>query len=151
MSAPAPELNAEHLLLIVVGAHLRAEMQDRPLAYHLRDRIAQWQRDHEGDEAGEAHPLTPMVCTDVWYLNNQELLQRPAIALGEPGVNAATAYLSNRLPTALVVDHTLRVHLDPEFVNVQACLWGVDSAATATAIDMFIERYLDEFMGEAMS
>ena len=43
MIEETPEVQAEidtsKLLLIVVGAHLRAEMADRPLAYRLCDRI----------------------------------------------------------------------------------------------------------------
>lgn len=144
----AHDLDVDSLLLLVVGAHLRAELDDRPLAYRLRDRIAGWV-DTSLDNSDDTPKIVPIVCTDVWFLNNQELLARPAISIGEPGVNAATAYLSNRLPTALVVDHALRIHLDPEFAELHACLWGVNAQTTAIAVDMFVERYLEAFLQEA--
>ena len=75
--------------MIVVGAHLRAETEDRPLASGLCDavkrRIARRALKVNGST------MSPVICTDVWYLNNAELQDRPVIAIGEPGVNAATA------------------------------------------------------------
>src|SRR5262245_12026225 len=107
-------------LFIIVGADLRAEISDRPLAARLRDRIVQWQgqlQDHESAAPVTAIELaTIVVCTDLWYLNSRELMGLPAIAIGEPGLNAATAYLANRLPTAMVIEGRFRVHLDPEFI-----------------------------------
>lgn len=137
------------LMLIVVGAHLRAEIHDRPLAQQLCDRLMQWQERSRASSDCPPAALRPVICTDVWFLNNPELLERPVIALGEPGVNAATAYLSNRLPTALVIDNQFRIHLDPEFLQAQACVWGATPQATATAVEYFVERYLDAFMHEA--
>jgi len=141
-------------LFIVVGADLRAEISDRPLAYRLRDRVIQWQgqlQDHESAEPVTAVELASIVvCTDLWYLNANELMGQPAISIGEPGMNAATAYLANRLPTAMVAEGRFRVHLDPEFIDAHACIWGVDPRATAEAIDVFAERYLDAFMGAAV-
>ena len=135
-------LNIDSLLLIVVGAHIQAEASDRPLAYRLRDRISQWQQ----AEGCEADGITPFVCCDLWYLNDSELMQRPTIAVGDPEFNAATAYLANRLPTALVVDESLRVQLDPEFIELKACVWGVNPTATAGGVDVFVDRYLDAFL-----
>lgn len=131
------------MLLIVVGAHLQAERSDRPLAYRLRERILRWQDEH-GSEIGA--PIEPIVCTDVWYLNNDDLLRAPAIALGRPGVNAATAYLASRLPLAFVIDDTLQVQLDQEFIDRRACLWGVDAQSSVSAVDLFCERYLKDFL-----
>lgn len=143
-------VNCQTMLLIVVGAHLRAEIEDRPLAYRLRDRLREWIAGNGVDSDQTTH-LVPTVCTDIWYLNNAELQERPVICVGEPGVNAATAYLSTRLPTALMIDHTFRIHLDPDPMNQpQACLWGVNSTATAAAINAFTERYLDDFLREAV-
>jgi hypothetical protein len=145
--AASDDLNIDDLLLIVVGANLRAEMADRPLAYRLRDRILAWQE--QAGARDDVPALTPVICTDLWYLNNRELMERPTIAIGDPAVNAACAYLSTRLPTALVIEGTLRVHLDPEFIDVQACLWGVSNGATASAVDVFVERHMDTFLREA--
>ena len=141
-------------LFIVVGADLRAEIRDRPLAYRLRDRVIQWQAQLHPHQSGEpvaaAELATIVVCTDLWYLNSNELMGFPAISIGDPGVNAATAYLANRLPTAMIIEGRFRVHLDPEFIDAQACLWGVDPRATAEAIDVFAERYLDAFIRAAV-
>lgn len=146
------ELALDRLLLLVVGAHPQAEADDRLLAYQLRRRILDWQEQWKrraGAENGNGL-LQPLVCTDLWYLNDAMLRQRPVIALGDPAVNAATAYLSSRLPTAFVIEHTLRVQLDPEFIELQACLWGKTAQATSSAIDLFAERYLDDFLTEAL-
>ena len=86
MEMQADFIDPDSLLLIVVGAHLRAEMSDRPLAQRLRERMLRWQCEHEVVQA-----LTPLVCTDLWHLNHQELLRRPAVCLGSPDVNASTA------------------------------------------------------------
>jgi hypothetical protein len=141
------ELDIESMIMIVVGAHLRAELEDRPLAQRLCDTMKR--RLEERARGTGVNHARPVLCTDVWYLNNAELQERPVIAIGEPGVNAATAYFCNRLPTALVIDNALRIHLDPEFTEPRACLWGANPASTAHAIDVFVERYLDSFLREA--
>lgn len=137
--AAEPAINLDSILLIVVGAHLRAEMVDRPLAYRLRERILRWQ----DRLPPEAEPLDPVVCSDLWYLNNEELMEAPAIVVGGPGVNAATAFYANRLPIAFVVKDTLQVQLDVAHHEPWACVWGVDHATTVSAVDLFTERYLD--------
>ena len=137
----------DQLMLIVVGASLRAELTDRELAYRMRERVLRWEDEHE--QSHGIDPLTPVVCSDLWYMNDQPLLARPVISIGDPETNAASAFLGGRLPTAFVIDDTLRIHLDPEFHDVRASLWGVRHAATASAIDVFTERYFDAFLGAA--
>ncbi len=136
--------DTDTLLLVVVGAHLRAELTDRPLAYMLVDQIEAWQQRHV-----EADRLAPLVCSDMWYLNAAELLSRPTICLGRPGVNAASAFFANRLPTAFVLEETFQVQLDLEFITMQACVWGVNAAATASGVELFEDRYLDSFLRAA--
>ncbi len=135
-------VETDRMILIVVGAHLQAELADRPLAYRLRDAITRW-------VAGREQGLTPVVCTDLWYLNASELMARPTISLGRPGLNALSPYFANRLPTVLVIDESLQVQLDPEFARLQACIWGVDEQATASGLDLFEERYLADFLENA--
>ncbi len=137
-------LGPDRLLLIVVGAHLQAEQEHRPLGYRLRESIVRWQAGHP-----EVNPLKPLLCTDLWYLNAEDLMQRPTIAVGAPALNAVSAFFANRLPTALVIDQSLQVQLDPEFVTLQACVWGVDEPATASGVDLFESRYLDAFLRSA--
>jgi len=128
-------------VLLVVGAHLRAEREHRPLAYTLRDRLAAM--------IGPDGPLAPLVCTDLWYLNQPPLRARPTISLGSPAENALTAYLVDKLPVATAVEGLFAVQLDLEFIDLQACIWGADEDATAAAVDVFTDRYLDDFLRES--
>ena len=139
------ELNPNVALPIVIGAHPIGEIDHRPLGYRLSEVISSRMEAMDPSQA-----LTPLVCSDLWYLNDRTLMERPTIAIGDPAINAATAFLSNRLPTAFVIEGMLRVHFDPELIDLHACMWGVDRQATAMAVETFIERYLDEFVGEAV-
>ena len=67
---PDLEPDTLRMLPIVVGAHPRGEIADRPLANRLVAAIRQWQRAHITDEATR---LIPMVMTDLWYLNERVL------------------------------------------------------------------------------
>lgn len=136
-------------LLIVVGAHLTAEAHDRPIAIGLRDAIA-------GDLVRLRHAdpdlptLRPIVCTDVWYLNNDELRARPTVSIGGPAHNALSAYLADRLPSAFAVDDLLLVQMDPEFPELLVSCWGVNPEATAQAVDAFRARFLGSFLRAAL-
>lgn len=143
MMPPDMEIVPTRLLPIVVGAHLRGEIADRPLANRLAAAIRQWQRANISD--AEAR-LTAMVMTDVWYLNDQDLLLQPTIAIGPPETNAASAYYGNRLPRAYVVDGQLQVLADLAFVEPSVTMWGVDAHTTRTALDWFIARHLGNFL-----
>ena len=129
----------EQTLLIVVGAHPQAEVSDRPLAAALREQI---------DTRSDCR-VASMVLTDLWYLNAAELLQRPTIAIGHPEHNAASAMLSGRVPSALVIEGSYQVEVDVTFNRLQACLWGVDPLRTADAVEAFRVRYLDGFLHAA--
>lgn len=141
-------IDTERLLLIVVGAHLRAEVADRPLAYALRDRVNRWLDDHANTP--DSHRPDVLVCTDIWYLNNEELRSRPTISIGGPGVNALAAYLADRLETAFVVEDVLAVQIDLDFVDPVASCWGTTHGSTKAAIDAFCDRYLEAFLEDAM-
>ncbi|HVU64505.1 MAG TPA: hypothetical protein VHC70_11055 [Phycisphaerales bacterium] len=146
MSDHENHIDSDSLLLIVVGAHPRAEMTDRPIAYRLRERMASWLLDKfpEGDP-----PLTPMVLTDLWYLNDAALRRSPSVSIGSPGVNAFSAYLGDKLPSAFVVDDRLMVQMDLDFSELVACCWGVDTETTGHAVDAFTDRYLEDFLEAA--
>lgn len=141
----SPPIDTDRLLLIVTGAHLRAERSHRPLAYRLRDVIAQ----RLARDSGLGGELDVIVCSDVWYLNNEDLRHRPTISIGEPGVNALAAFLADRLEAAFVIDDVLSVQLDLNGIDLIASCWGVTPSATASAIDAFVERYLDAFLARA--
>lgn len=138
------EIDVDALLLIVVGAHPKAEMGDRPIAYRLRQRMSAWL--DQRFPTPESRPLVPLVCTDVWYLNDQSLRERPAVAIGGPSVNALSAYLADKLPSAFVIDDVLMVQMDVEVAELLACCWGMSHEDTSAAVDVFIDRYLDTYM-----
>lgn len=132
------ETNAAAYLPIVVGAHLRAELEDRALAERVRQAAAE-----------RVATLEPVICTDLWYLNASDLQDRPTIAIGRPGLNAASAYFANRLPTVFVVESSYQVQMDPELIDLRACIWGTDAAANEAAAEAFITRYLEKFVEAA--
>jgi hypothetical protein len=142
-STPNPEMEPAHLVLIVVGAHLRAEVADRPLAYRLLEAIHQWIGQHR---TLMGVPLAPVVCSDIWYMNHAELQKQPTISLGGPGVNALSAYFAQKLNPATVEDDRLILQLDPEFVDLRVCLWGMNHARTVEALEHFLGRYLDSYL-----
>ena len=130
------------LLLIVVGAHLRAEAEDRALAQHLCDRVQKraWERGLD---------TTPIVVTDLWQLNEPDLARKPRITVGPPQHNAATAALTGSLPSVFAIDEELLVQLDPELVEPVACCWGRGPAQTKRACDHFADKWLDAFLDAA--
>lgn len=141
-------LNVDCMIPLVVGAHPRAEQSDRAIAYRLRDRMLLWLSNH-ADDVDE--PVTPIVLSDVWYLNDASLRERPSVSIGGPGVNAFAAYLADKLPSAFVIDDRLMVQMDPQMCDVVASCWGQTSADTLRAVDMFCEKYLDQFMEAAVN
>ncbi len=141
------EIHTDRLILIVTGAHLRAEVTDRPIAYGLRKSMTDWLAAH-GQPESPGHPRV-LVCSDVWYLNNDPLRSRPTVSIGGPGVNALSAFLADKLPSAFAVEDVLLVQADPEFTEVIACCWGRDQRATSAAVEAFTQRYLEAFMDAA--
>ena len=152
MIEETPEVHAgvdvSNLILIVVGAHLRAEVADRPLAYRLHDRIEDWLEEHALDMNIR---LAPVVCSDIWYVNQQSLQKRPTVSLGGPGVNALSAYYANKLSSALVHDNQMVIQLDPEYIDLRVCVWGMDHEQTVHALDVFDAKYLDGYLRAAVT
>ncbi|MEM9109809.1 MAG: hypothetical protein AAGC72_07280 [Planctomycetota bacterium] len=147
-----PDVDESNAVMIVVGSHLRAEERDRPLAYGLRARIEHW-RDMHADQLDV--PLTPLVCTDLWYLNHADLQRRPTICLGGPGVNALQAINANqsdeepgekeeRPPEAL--EPRVTIMIDPDYTHLRVGIWGTDTELTEKGIQLFEERYLDKYL-----
>ena len=145
-------LEPSQLVLIVVGAHLRAELADRPAAYLLQREAVAWLNTRCGPEtADDPHPLHALVCSDLWYLNNDSLRRRPTISIGGPTVNALSAYLADKVPSAYALDGKLLVQFDLEMHELVACCWGIDAERTADAVKAFSDRYLDDFMEAAVN
>jgi hypothetical protein len=138
-----PGLNPAHLLLIVVGAHLRAEQGDRPLAYRLREQVEGWVGRH-GDTL--ATPIQPVVCTDIWYLNHSALHARPTVSIGGPGVNALSSHFAQSITGRDDNDQQVVIQIDPEFTDLRVSIWGTDHELTVKGLDLFFKDYLESFL-----
>jgi hypothetical protein len=135
-------------LLVVTGMTLEAERSARPLASTICEHVGAW-LDLERDEDDSIPSFDPVVCTDMWWLNNAELRACPTITVGGPEQNALTAYLADKLPSVFTMDGRVLVQMDLDGVDLLAACWGVDEATTNSAVDRFLEAYLDRFMESA--
>ncbi|WP_145076256.1 hypothetical protein [Poriferisphaera corsica] len=144
---PTPTSGKPYKLLIVTGSHLRAETADRPLAYKLQTKIEEWLTEHEQFLNVN---IDPIVCSDIWFLNNQDLQQRPVICIGGPGVNALSAYFAKFIPESAEDETTgeprVLIQIDPEFTDLHACIWGTNHELTTKGLDLFSEQYLDPYL-----
>jgi hypothetical protein len=131
-------------IVIVVGADLRAEALDRPIAAALL-RGVNTLLAKEAAAIGRTLPAA-VVCTDVWYLNSGHLRLCPTISLGGPEINALSAYLIGRLPPVFAIENRYAIHADPRRDQLAACLWGVDATNTAHAMDAFCSKHLAAFV-----
>ncbi len=127
------------ILALVAGTTLRAERRDRPLAYRLRERILR-----ELDR--RRRPAEVLVISDVLYLRDDALQAAPAIAVGPPADNAASALAESTVPIVLDAAGALIVRLDLDFRLPLAAAWGDSDANTARACDALAERRLGPFL-----
>jgi len=88
----------------------------------------------------------PVVCSDIWFINNEDLHPQPTISIGGPGVNALSAYFVQKLDSAMVRDQEMIIQLDPEFVDLRVSVWGQNHDQTVQALDVFMRRYLPDFL-----
>lgn len=141
---PAPGVSVASLILIVTGAHLRAELGDRPLAYRLRRSVDDWISKHA---SGLNVVFQTVVCSDIWFMNQPAVLHlRPTISVGGPGVNALSSYFYQKLPHTPVQESDMLIQLDAEFTDLRACVWGTNHDLTVRAMDRFIGDYLDPYL-----
>jgi len=138
-----PGIDPSHLLLVVVGAHLRAEQADRPLAYRLSERISGWVK---ANGQALATPIRPVVCTDIWYLNHLALHARPTVSIGGPGVNALSSHFAKSIAGQEVNDQQVVIQIDPEFTDLRVSIWGTDHELTAKGLEVFLTDYLENFL-----
>ena len=142
------DIDPDRLIWIVTGVQLKAELGDRPLAYRIekeiRERLAKLL---DPPEPGEQPLLSPVVVSDVYYLNNDQALKGPTISVGGPGTNALSASLFEQLPTAVTIEDTLVVQMDVEMNDMRCAVWGMNHLDTVQAVDTFIAKgYLDAFV-----
>lgn len=146
------EIDTDRLICIVVGVQLRAELGDRPLAYRIEQEVRSRLEALLG-KPPEAQPprLAPVVISDVYYLNNDEIQTRPTISVGGPAMNALSATLVDQLPTAVAIEKTLVIQMDVEMTDPRCAVWGMDHLDTVRAVDLFVGKYLDTFVGGVVS
>lgn len=138
------EFEIVNALFIVVGAHLRGEIEHRPLAYELQELIDRWLSRHD---AKIHDAFEPIVCCDIWYVNHPRLQLRPTVSIGQPSCNALSAYLEDRLPQSrLAEDVAFSLRLDEDLVDLRVGLWGTDDEQTAAACNLFQRRWLDAYL-----
>lgn len=142
-----PDIDPDRLIWIVTGVQLKAELGDRPLAYRiereLRDRLTALLG---ASEPGEPPRLSPVVVSDVYYLNSADAQKGPTISIGGPGSNALSASLFEQLPTAVTIEHTLVVQMDLAMDDLRCAVWGMNHLDTVRAVDTFVAKgYLDTF------
>ncbi|MFW5681451.1 MAG: hypothetical protein ACOC1G_00455 [Phycisphaeraceae bacterium] len=144
---PPIEESIDDKIFIVVGVHLRAEVGDRPLAYELRDQIERWKSEHA---EVLTDPLEPVVLSDVWYLNQEDLQRRPTICIGGPGVNALSAFFAQQLPEDSEIDEQqVVIQIDPDFTDLRVCIWGTNHELTHQGVELFAQQYLEGFLRAA--
>lgn len=120
-------------VLVVVGAHARAEVDDRPTAYRLAESL------RTGGAAGV------LVLTDLWYLNHDELRTRPTVSVGSPEVNALTAYFGDKVPSVAARAGEWVVQFEEGGPSL-ACCWGAGARRTDHAVEVFEREWLGRFM-----
>jgi hypothetical protein len=133
-------LDTDETILLVTGTGIAAEERDRPLAYWLKGEI---------DQRGATHPYRRgIVVGDAWYMENRIFQLNPAITIGGPGVNSAARELSETLPVVHSEEDRVFVQMGTSGEAPKVCLWGADLAATARAVQLFVQDgMLEEMLG----
>src|SRR5206468_4298634 len=90
--------------------------------------------------------LAPVVVSDVYYLNSEPLQARPAISVGGPAMNAVSAMLVDKLPTAVAIEQTLVIQMDLDMEDRRCAVWGMNHLDTVRAVKLFVTKYLDLFV-----
>lgn len=144
-----PEIDTSRLICIVTGVQLKAELGDRPLAYRVEQEARRLLKKllPAPTEEDPLPLLSPVVITDVYYLNSEELQEQPVISIGGPGVNAVSNTFVNDIPTAVAIEESLLVQMDVEMNDLRCAVWGMDHLQTVQAVDLFIAKgYLETFV-----
>ena len=133
------DLDLDKTVLVATGVSVRAEQVDRPLAYRIAEAIT--------DRLGTETVWQPLVISDVYYLNTDELHRCPVISVGGPGVNRLSAVLFREIPSVLTIDNILIIQMDARLKDRRCCLWGMNHDQTVEALDLFLKLgHLDRFL-----
>jgi hypothetical protein len=135
-------VDTDETVLVVTGIEVPAEMHDRPLAYRLKAEI---------DRRGDGKPFRgAVVVSDAWFAQNRLFHLCAAVAIGGPGVNALAASLVEELPMIVRRDDRVFVQGRWDGEEKRASLWGMDRAATAQAVEAFLDDgHCDAFLRSA--
>lgn len=124
-------------VIVVVGGGESGA--DRPLALALQREI---------DARGGTLYRRALVIGDQAYLDRPDLYQHPTIAIGGPGANAVAARFVPDLPTLWQADEDAYVQVGLGDDLKRVALWGVNAAATAQAVDVFMGQGLLDILLE---
>jgi hypothetical protein len=144
-----PDIDTDRLIWIVTGVQLKAELGDRPLAYRIEAEARRLLKEllPPPTEDDPLPALAPCVITDIYYLNNDDLQDRPLISVGGPGVNAVANALLNDVPTAVAIEDSLLIQMDVEMNDLRCSIWGMDHVQTIQAVDLFLAKgYLETYI-----
>ena len=141
-----PMVDPLRVLPIVVGAHLIAERDDRPLAYRVRNRIRRWLADGGGGRPG----VQPLVCCDVWYLNQDDLQRRPTISIGSPRVQRLKRVLPRSTLVGVGTRRSAHGPARPAVCGSASQCVGVTHDLTVEALEVFRRQYLEGFLRAAV-
>jgi hypothetical protein len=144
-----PDIDTSRLICIVTGVQLNAELGDRPLAYRVERETRRLLKDLlPAPTPDDPLPLlSPVVISDVYYLNSDELQEQPVISVGGPGVNAVSNAFVNDVPTAVAIEDSLLIQMDVEMADLRCAIWGMDHLQTVQAVDLFLAKgYLETFI-----
>lgn len=135
------EIDANQTILIVVGADLKPEEVDRPLAYKLKNAF-------ESSSLFGEHPFRKcLVISDALYRHDNIIKVCPTVTVGGPGVNLVAAEFAEKLPVYIARENRYYIQSDKDFSERKISIWGMDREATEEAIDIFIEKgILDSFL-----
>lgn len=133
----------QRLVLVVVGARLEAEVEDRPIAHDVARRMGDL-----FDAAVAGPPGTVLVTpvTDLWYMHQESLRSLPVVSIGPPEHNALTAWLADKLPSVAAAEGQWVVQMRD---GAAAC-WGTRRAGTARAARILLDDWADDFVDQAV-
>jgi hypothetical protein len=142
------DIDTERLIWIVTGVQLRSELGDRPLAYRIEKQIRARLKTLLGPrKKGQPPGLAPVVVSDVYFINNEEIQDAPVISVGGPGMNAVSALFAEKLPAAVAIENVLVVQMDVEMKDHRCAVWGMNHLDTVRAVELFIAKgYLETFV-----
>ncbi len=125
-------IDTDETVLIVTGSDIPAEMNDRPTAYGLKAEL---------DRLGAGVPWRGgLVVSDRWYADNRLFHLCATVAIGGPGVNGVAAALVDELPVLVRRDDRVFVQGAWDGEQKRVSLWGMDRAATAEAVEVFLRE-----------